>query len=155
MLLFSFAVDTLALIVYPQALSMISFPRFWNVACFFMLLSAGMSCQLFMVEVAVFDVMRFFAIPRRSRWRASIALCIIVYLISLSMATPGGIYINQILSFHGSHISQYAGINLVVIGLVIYGTCFCLKYYLNLTFQNSFSLQKCVLSYDNHSIKIS
>lgn len=133
LLLFSFAVDTLALIVYPQALSMVSFPRFWNVACFSMLLSTGMCCQMFMIETAVFDVMRFFSLPRRSRWKVSVALCSIVYLISLSMATPGGIYINQILAFHGSHISQYVGINLVVIALVIYGICCSPKYYLNLT----------------------
>lgn len=91
----------LALVAYPEAISKLPLPPLWAVLFFTMLLALGLDSQFGMFETVVSGLVDAF--PKLlSRWRAPLTLTLAIasYLVSLPVATKGGIYVFQLLDWY-------------------------------------------------------
>ncbi|PVD20756.1 hypothetical protein C0Q70_18917 [Pomacea canaliculata] len=91
----------LALVAYPEAISKLPLPPLWAILFFVMLLSLGLDSQFGMFETVITGLVDAFPTKlRRLRGRLTFALCIACYLVSLPIATNGGIYVFQLLDWY-------------------------------------------------------
>ncbi|XP_060783026.1 sodium- and chloride-dependent creatine transporter 1-like [Neoarius graeffei] len=92
----------LAFIAYPKAVSMMPVAPLWSVLFFFMLLTLGLDSQFVGVEgfiTAILDLL-----PQRFKKRKIIVAicCMLWFIIGLSMATQGGMYVFQIFDYYSA-----------------------------------------------------
>ncbi|XP_076448798.1 sodium-dependent proline transporter-like [Babylonia areolata] len=93
----------LALVAYPETISKLPLPPLWAILFFTMLLALGLDSQFGMFETVVSGMVDAF--PRqlsKRRGTLTFVLAIASYLISLPIATRGGIYVFQLLDWYVS-----------------------------------------------------
>lgn len=113
--------NMLAFIIFPQTGSMITFPRFWTIIGLVMLFAVGCSCHVINIETIIFDIMRCFRLTKGWWMKITVAVCVAVFLISLSMANPGGLHVLNLLLKFGCGIAYFAGFTLSAFAIKIYG----------------------------------
>ncbi|GFS23256.1 sodium- and chloride-dependent glycine transporter 1-like [Elysia marginata] len=90
----------LALVAYPEAISKLPLPQFWAVLFFFMLLLLGLDSQFGMFETVVAGLIEAFPQQlRKRRMYLTFSLALFSYLVSLPIATEGGIYVFTLLDW--------------------------------------------------------
>ncbi|KAA0184613.1 Transporter [Fasciolopsis buskii] len=131
----------LAFVIYPKALGTMPYSPFWAVCFFLMLLLLGIDSMFGGVEGFVAAFADF--APRihsdvRLRCAVVGSVCVISYLVGLSMVTNGGMYIFQLFDyFSGSRIILVVGfLETIAIGYV-YG---CRRFTKHMTLMYGFSL---------------
>ncbi|TPP63254.1 Sodium-and chloride-dependent betaine transporter, partial [Fasciola gigantica] len=131
----------LAFVIYPKALGTMPYSPFWAVCFFLMLLLLGIDSMFGGVEgfVAAFaDYIPIIHSDVRFRCGVVGAVCVVSYLVGLSMVTNGGMYIFQLFDyFSGSRIILVVGfLETIAIGYV-YG---CGRFTKNMRLMYGFSL---------------
>lgn len=90
----------LAFVVYPQAVTMLPLSPLWAVLFMLMLLNLGLGTQFTLVttvHTTIMDVFsKFFKVQRR-RIILLLSICICCYILGLSCATRGGMYVLQLM----------------------------------------------------------
>ncbi|XP_053692476.1 sodium- and chloride-dependent glycine transporter 2 [Sabethes cyaneus] len=95
----------LAFVTYPEAIGMLPFPQFWACLFFVMLFLLGVDSQFVQIEAIISSVMDVYPRCRkRKRW-ITLGTCFIMFLLSISCATQGGMYLLQLFDWYSSSIS--------------------------------------------------
>ncbi|GFO30481.1 sodium- and chloride-dependent glycine transporter 1-like [Plakobranchus ocellatus] len=90
----------LALVAYPEAISKLPVPQIWAVLFFFMLLLLGLDSQFGQFETVVAGLMEAFPrLLRNKRVYLTFGLALFSYIVSLPIATQGGIYVFTLLDW--------------------------------------------------------
>uniref|UniRef100_A0A665XEW5 Transporter n=1 Tax=Echeneis naucrates TaxID=173247 RepID=A0A665XEW5_ECHNA len=94
----------LVFIAYPQATAMMPFPQFWSVCFFLMLIFLSVDSHFATVEVFITSISDLFPKVLRAAGRSEIfvlLVCLLFFLIHLTLATEAGIYIFQVSDYYG------------------------------------------------------
>ncbi|XP_071348136.1 sodium- and chloride-dependent GABA transporter 3-like [Trachinotus anak] len=94
----------LVFIVYPQATAMMPFPQFWSVCFFLMLIFLGVDSHFVTVEAFTTAISDLFPKILRAAGRSEIfilLLCLLFFLLHLTLVTEGGMYIFQLSDYYG------------------------------------------------------
>lgn len=103
----------LAFIAYPEGISKMPVSPLWAFLFFFMLFNLGLDSQFVGLETIVTGIVDKYAKALRPRKIYLIlALCVVEYLIGLSMVTEGGLYVFEMFNY------QSGGISLIFIAVV-------------------------------------
>lgn len=101
----------LAFVVYPQALSLIEFPRFWSVTFFAMLFLLAIDSEFGFVEAALTPLKDEISTFRAYETTLATVCCIFLFLMGLPIATQGGLYILTLMDeFVSSHLIPWVGV---------------------------------------------
>lgn len=101
----------LAFVVYPQALSLIEFPRFWSVAFFAMLFLLAIDSEFGFLEAALTPLKDEIQAFRIYETAVATASCVFLFLMGLPIATQGGLYILTLMDeFVSSHLIPWVGV---------------------------------------------
>ncbi|XP_068191494.1 sodium- and chloride-dependent GABA transporter 3-like [Antennarius striatus] len=95
----------LAFIVYPQATALMPFPQFWTVCFFLMLLFLSVDTHFVTFECLITTITDLFPQLIRKRGRHEIfvlVMCVIFFIIHLTLVTEGGIYIFHLFDYYGT-----------------------------------------------------
>lgn len=113
----------LAFVVYPEALSRISYwPNLWSVLFFFMFYLLGLDSQFAMFETIVSSISDEIPYLRKHRLKFTTCLAIIFFLCGLSCLTRGGQFVFQILDNYGGGVPYMFLAVFEVVGIMwIYG----------------------------------
>ncbi|KAG8190905.1 hypothetical protein JTE90_014386 [Oedothorax gibbosus] len=113
----------LAFIVYPEALSTISFaPQLWSVMFFFMLFVLGVGSSMSQMETLLTVLKDRFPKLRRKIWLLSLSACFIFFLLGLPLTTTVGQQILVMLNNYGVGVAVFFYAVLEVVGVTwIYG----------------------------------
>ncbi|KAK4318106.1 hypothetical protein Pmani_010874 [Petrolisthes manimaculis] len=101
----------LAFVVYPAALSLLPFSQLWAVLFFMMLLTIGLGSQFTMVETVATALVDQFESFRSHKGKVVVVMCIVIFLMGLSMCLEGGIYMFELFFFFSP------GVSVIILGL--------------------------------------
>ncbi|KAG9339818.1 hypothetical protein JZ751_022485, partial [Albula glossodonta] len=93
----------LAFIVYPQAVAMMPVPQLWAAVFFIMIILLGLDSQFVGLECLMTAVVDLFPRGLRKGFRRELLLlsvCLVCFLLGLSMVTQGGMYLFQLFDHH-------------------------------------------------------
>ncbi|KAI0235583.1 Sodium- and chloride-dependent glycine transporter 1 [Lamellibrachia satsuma] len=102
----------LAFIAYPEVVTHLPIPQLWSFLFFFMLITLGLDSQFAGLESIMTSIID--TVPRLRRYKTWVALilCIVMYILGLTMCSEAGIYWLELMSYYA------AGWSLVLIGLI-------------------------------------
>ncbi|XP_024921999.1 sodium- and chloride-dependent betaine transporter-like isoform X3 [Cynoglossus semilaevis] len=106
----------LAFIVYPQAVSMMPLPQLWAVLFFLMIIFLGLDSQFVYLEglvTSISDLYPSFFYTGHRRKLLLLSVCVLSFLVGLSMVTEGGLYVFQLFDYYACN-----GIPLLVFAIL-------------------------------------
>lgn len=106
-------------IVYPQAVTTLPAPPLWAILFFGMLITLGLDTQFALIETLVTCTIDSFNVLRPFKIIVLFVLCVVMYLLNLMMATPGGLYVLQLMDDYS------AGWNVLFMGLIECAALWC------------------------------
>ncbi|XP_055375637.1 sodium- and chloride-dependent glycine transporter 1-like [Condylostylus longicornis] len=109
----------LAFVTYPQAISMLPFPQLWAALFFFMLFLLGLGSQFIQIEAIISTCLDECHSLRNHKKKVTFISCVILFFLSISMVTNGGIYILQLLDWYSASISVIL-VCIIEVGIVAY-----------------------------------
>ncbi|KAJ8417707.1 hypothetical protein AAFF_G00225500 [Aldrovandia affinis] len=89
----------LAFIAFPRAIAMMPLPQLWAVCFFLMIIFLGLDSQFVGIEALMTSLTDLYPTFVRKGYRRELLLlllCIVSFLMGLTMITPGGLYVFQI-----------------------------------------------------------
>lgn len=112
----------LAFVVYPQALSLIEFPRFWSVTFFGMLFLLAIDSEFGFVEAALTPLKDEVQAFRIHETAVATVCCVFFFIMGLPIASQGGLYILTLMDeFVSSHLIPWVGVAEMVTLVFGYG----------------------------------
>nr|WLN44359.1 AAT4 [Sinonovacula rivularis] len=88
---------SLAFIVYPYAVTKLPAAPFWAIIFFLMLITLGVDSQFVLVETVTTALMDRFVKMRDYKLLTVMILCVIFFLLGLTLTTNGGIYMLEVM----------------------------------------------------------
>ncbi|XP_052794336.1 sodium-dependent proline transporter-like isoform X2 [Mya arenaria] len=88
---------SLAFVVYPYAVTQLPGAPFWAILFFMMLLTLGVDSQFVLVETVTTALMDRFPKLRAYKLLTVMILCVIFFLLGLTLTTNGGIYMLEVM----------------------------------------------------------
>uniref|UniRef100_A0A8C4ETS0 Transporter n=1 Tax=Dicentrarchus labrax TaxID=13489 RepID=A0A8C4ETS0_DICLA len=125
----------LVFIAYPRAVAMMPLPQLWAVLFFIMIIFLGLDSEFVCLEglvTSISDMYPSFFFMGHRRKLLSLFICVVSFLVGLSMVTEGGLYVFQLFDYYAC-----SGIPLMIFGIL---ECICVgwvygadRYYNNIT----------------------
>ncbi|XP_054924546.1 sodium- and chloride-dependent glycine transporter 2-like isoform X2 [Dermacentor andersoni] len=117
----------LAFIAYPQALSMIAYPQIWSAAFYAMLFFLAIDTEFSSVECLLTPFKDQFPALRSHGPLLSFAVCALMCVFGMPMASQGGLYILTVMdTYLGGYLLPWIGLAELLVVLLGYGlTRFC------------------------------
>ncbi|KAH7975316.1 hypothetical protein HPB52_000577 [Rhipicephalus sanguineus] len=117
----------LAFIAYPQALSMIAYPQLWSVAFYAMLFFLAIDTEFSSVECLLTPFKDEFPALRSYGPLLSFAVCALMCVFGMPMASQGGLYILTVMdTYLGGFLLPWIGLAELLVVVFGYGlTRFC------------------------------
>ena len=82
----------LVFIVFPEGLTMMEVPQLWSVLFFMMLITLGIDVTFADVETIATSIIDHFKFKNRQKSVVVVGICVVGFLLGLSMVTQGGLY---------------------------------------------------------------
>ncbi|XP_055540272.1 sodium- and chloride-dependent glycine transporter 1 isoform X2 [Wyeomyia smithii] len=95
----------LAFVTYPEAIGMLPFPQFWACLFFIMLFLLGVDSQFVQIEAIISSVLDVFPRLRQRHRLITIGACCVMFLLSITCTTQGGMYLIQLFDWYSASIS--------------------------------------------------
>ncbi|XP_062594976.1 sodium- and chloride-dependent neutral and basic amino acid transporter B(0+)-like [Saccostrea cucullata] len=88
---------SLAFVVYPFAVTQLPIAPLWSILFFLMLLTLAVDSEFVLVETVVTSLMDKFPKLREQKLPTVIGVCVVMFLLGLTLTTNGGIYMLEIM----------------------------------------------------------
>ncbi|XP_061174045.1 sodium-dependent proline transporter-like [Saccostrea echinata] len=88
---------SLTFVIYPFAVTQLPVAPFWSILFFLMLITLGVDSEFVLVETVVTSLMDKFPKLREQKLLTVIGVCVVMFLLGLTMTTNGGIYMLEIM----------------------------------------------------------
>uniref|UniRef100_A0A182J071 Transporter n=1 Tax=Anopheles atroparvus TaxID=41427 RepID=A0A182J071_ANOAO len=95
----------LAFITYPEAISMLPFAPLWACLFFSMLFLLGVDSMFVQIEAIISSVLDVFPSLRPKKLLITAGTCGMLFLLSISCVTRGGMYLIQLLDWYSASIA--------------------------------------------------
>ncbi|XP_052869336.1 sodium- and chloride-dependent glycine transporter 2-like [Anopheles cruzii] len=95
----------LAFITYPEAISMLPLSPLWAALFFSMLFLLGVDSMFVQIEAIISSVLDVFPSLRQTKLSITAGTCFLLFLLSVSCVTRGGMYLIQLLDWYSASIS--------------------------------------------------
>ncbi|XP_065083593.1 sodium- and chloride-dependent glycine transporter 1 [Ochlerotatus camptorhynchus] len=95
----------LAFITYPEAIAMLPFPHLWASLFFMMLFFLGVGSMFVQIEAIISSVLDEVPRLRRRKRLITLGICFVMFLLSTSCTTEGGMYLLQLFDWYSASIS--------------------------------------------------
>jgi solute carrier family 6 amino acid transporter-like protein 5/7/9/14 len=92
----------LAFIAYPEVCTYLEPPQLWATLFFLMLITLGIDTQFAGIETIMTGIVDHFPRLRTKKMFVSTGICVVMYLLGLTMCTRAGVYWLELMSYYSS-----------------------------------------------------